>query len=75
MNDFLKEVASALTGKDGPFFWGISAITVLTLGWKLLDKEYKAEEDGGKICPSDIGNDVKELIGYEDIRSDNLPTD
>lgn len=53
MNDFWKHIATVLTGKDGPLIWGITAITALTLGWKFLDKNYEAEGDGWKICPSD----------------------
>ena len=60
MKDFWTEFAKVLAGKDGPLIWGITAITVLTLGWKFLDKEYSAEGENWKVCPVNAGTNDKD---------------
>lgn len=52
MKEFWTSIANALSGKNGPLYAALCAITGLTLGWRFLDKNYQAEWEGGKICPT-----------------------
>ena len=74
MNSFLTEFAKALTSKDGPLIWGITAIVTLTLGWKFLDEDYRAEGEGWKVYPSASENNDKDSA--EDISDEKIsPTE
>lgn len=52
MKEFWTSIANALSGENGPLYVALCAIAGLTLGWRFLDKNYQAEWEGGKICPT-----------------------
>lgn len=53
MKEIWTSIANALSGKNGPLYIALLAITSLTLGWKFLDENYTVEWKGGKISPTD----------------------
>ncbi len=72
MKEFWTEFVKALSGKDGPLIWGITAITALTLGWKFLDKNYQAEGKDWKIYPSDTETNVRDTVENERENANSL---
>ncbi len=53
MNDFKTELIRLLSGKDGPLIWGMTAITMLTLGWKFFDSNYRLDGNRWQLHSSD----------------------
>ena len=49
MKEIFIELSKVLSGKDGPLIWGLTAITVLTIGWKFVDSGYEVEGNGWKV--------------------------
>ena len=52
MKELWISIENVLSGENGPLYVALCAITGLTLGWRFLDKNYQAEWDGVKICPT-----------------------
>lgn len=67
MKEFWTSMANAFSGENGPLYVALCAITGLTLGWKFLDKNYQAQWEGGKICPTGLAP-----VDYNTAPMDNL---
>ena len=74
MNDFCTGFSKILVGRDGPLILGLTAITMLILGWKFLDRGYRAEGDGWKVfCPGatdDAENCIEKAVDVSEFDSE-----